>query len=209
MNRILGVLISGRGSNLQAIIDAIGAGRLDARIGLVISNRPGAQGLDRARTAGIETLVIDHRSFPTREAFDTAAVFELKQRSVGLVCLAGFMRLLSPAFIGAFPNAILNIHPALLPAFPGLDAQRQAWAHGVKISGATVHLVTTELDAGPIVVQAAVEVRDDDTPETLAARILVEEHRIYPEAIRIVLEGRWRLDGRRFVRGCTPDRDSE
>ena len=201
MNRILGVLISGRGSNLQAIIDAIGAGRLDARIGLVISNRPGAQGLDRARTAGIETLVIDHRSFPTREAFDTAAVFELKQRSVGLVCLAGFMRLLSPAFIGAFPNAILNIHPALLPAFPGLDAQRQAWAHGVKISGATVHLVTTELDAGPIVVQAAIEVRDDDTPETLAARILVEEHRIYPEAIRIVLEGRWRLDGRRFVRG--------
>ena len=200
MNRILGVLISGRGSNLQAIIDAIGAGRLDARIGLVISNRPGAQGLDRARTAGIETLVIDHRSFPTREAFDTAAVFELKQRSVGLVCLAGFMRLLSPAFIGAFPNAILNIHPALLPAFPGLDAQRQAWAHGVKISGATVHLVTTELDAGPIVVQAAIEVRDDDTPETLAARILVEEHRIYPEAIRIVLEGRWRLDGRRFVR---------
>jgi phosphoribosylglycinamide formyltransferase 1 len=201
MNRILGVLISGRGSNLQAIIDAIGAGRLDARIGLVISNRAGAQGLDRTRTAGIETLVIDHRSFPTREAFDTAAVFELKQRSVGLVCLAGFMRLLSPAFIGAFPNAILNIHPALLPAFPGLDAQRQAWAHGVKISGATVHLVTTELDAGPIVVQAAVEVRDDDTPETLAARILVEEHRIYPEAIRIVLEGRWRLDGRRFVRG--------
>jgi len=201
MNRILGVLISGRGSNLQAIIDAIGAGRLDARIGLVISNRPGARGLDRARTAGIETLVIDHRSFPTREAFDTAAVFELKQRSVGLVCLAGFMRLLSPAFIGAFPNAILNIHPALLPAFPGLDAQRQAWAHGVKISGATVHLVTTELDAGPIVVQAAIEVRDDDTPETLAARILVEEHRIYPEAIRIVLEGRWRLDGRRFVRG--------
>jgi len=201
MNRILGVLISGRGSNLQAIIDAIGAGRLDARIGLVISNRPGAQGLDRARTAGIETLVIDHRSYPTREAFDTAAVFELKQRSVGLVCLAGFMRLLSPAFIGAFPNAILNIHPALLPAFPGLDAQRQAWAHGVKISGATVHLVTTELDAGPIVVQAAVEVRDDDTPETLAARILVEEHRIYPEAIRIVLEGRWRLGGRRFVRG--------
>ena len=200
MNRILGVLISGRGSNLQAIIDAIGAGRLDARIGLVISNRPGARGLDRARTAGIETLVIDHRSYPTREAFDTAAVFELKQRSVGLVCLAGFMRLLSPAFIGAFPNAILNIHPALLPAFPGLDAQRQAWAHGVKISGATVHLVTTELDAGPIVVQAAVEVRDDDTTETLAARILVEEHRIYPEAIRIVLEGRWRLDGRRFVR---------
>jgi len=208
MNRILGVLISGRGSNLQAIIDAIGAGRLDARIGLVISNRPGAQGLDRARTAGIETLVIDHRSFPTREAFDMAAVFELKQRGVGLVCLAGFMRLLSPAFIGAFPNAILNIHPALLPAFPGLDAQRQAWAHGVTISGATVHLVTTELDAGPIVAQAAVEVRDDDTPETLAARILVEEHRIYPEAIRIVLEGRWRLDGRRFVRGCTRVRDS-
>ena len=199
MNRVLGVLVSGRGSNLQAIIDAIGAGRLDARIGLVVSNRPGAQGLDRAGRAGIETLVVDHRSFPSREAFDLTVVRELKQRGVGLVCLAGFMRLLSPAFVQAFPNAILNIHPALLPAFPGLEAQHQAWEHGVKISGATVHLVTNELDAGPIVLQAAVPVLDDDTAESLAARILAEEHRIYPEAIRIVLEGRWRLEGRRFL----------
>jgi phosphoribosylglycinamide formyltransferase-1 len=200
MNRVLGVLISGRGSNLQAIIDAIAAGRLDARIGIVISNRVGAQGLERAHKAGIETLVIDHRAFPNREAFDRAVVGELKRREVGLVCLAGFMRLLSPAFIEAFPNAILNIHPALLPAFPGLDAQHQAWEHGVKISGATVHLVTAELDAGPIVVQAPVPVGEDDTPETLAARILVEEHRIYAEAIGIVLDGKWRLEGRRFVR---------
>jgi phosphoribosylglycinamide formyltransferase-1 len=200
MNRVLGVLISGRGSNLQAIIDAIAAGRLDARIGMALSNRAGAQGLERARKAGIETLVIDHCAFPSREAFDRAVVAELKRREVGLVCLAGFMRLLSPAFIEAFPNAILNIHPALLPAFPGLDAQHQAWQHGVKISGATVHLVTAELDAGPIVVQAAVPVREDDTPETLAARILVEEHRIYAEAIGIVLGGKWRLEGRRFVR---------
>jgi phosphoribosylglycinamide formyltransferase-1 len=200
MNRVIGVLISGRGSNLQAIIDAIAAGGLNARIGIVISNRAGAQGLERARAAGIETLVIDHRAFPSREAFDRAVVGELKRREVDLVCLAGFMRLLSPAFVDAFPNAILNIHPALLPAFPGLDAQHQAWQHGVKISGATVHLVTTELDAGPIVVQAAVPVRDDDTPETLAARILVEEHRIYAEAIGIVLDGRWRIEGRRFVR---------
>jgi phosphoribosylglycinamide formyltransferase-1 len=200
MNRVLGVLISGRGSNLQAIIDAIAAGRLDARIGLVVSNRVGAQGLERAQKAGIETLVLDHRTFPSREAFDLAVVAELKARGVGLVCLAGFMRLLSPAFINAFPNAVLNIHPALLPAFPGLEAQHLAWRHGVKISGATVHLVTPELDAGPIVLQAAVPVADDDTPETLSARILVEEHRIYPEAIGIVLGGKWRLDGRRFVR---------
>jgi phosphoribosylglycinamide formyltransferase-1 len=201
MDRVLGVLISGRGSNLQAIIDAIEAGRLDARIGLVVSNRAGAQGLERARTARIDTLVIDHHAYPSREAFDLAVVGELKQRGVGLVCLAGFMRLLSPAFISAFPNAILNIHPALLPAFPGLDGQRQAWQHGVKISGATVHLVTAELDAGPIVLQVAVPVRDDDTPDTLAARILAEEHRIYSEAIGIVLDGNWRLEGRRFIRG--------
>lgn len=200
MSGVLGVLISGRGSNLQAIIDASAAGRLDARIALVVSNRPGAQGLERAGRAGIETLVVDHRRFPSREAFDLAVVRELKQRGVGLVCLAGFMRLLSPAFVQAFPNAILNIHPALLPAFPGLEAQHQAWEHGVKISGATVHLVTDELDAGPIVLQAAVPVRDDDSAGSLAARILAEEHRIYPEAIRIVLDGRWHLEGRRFLR---------
>ncbi len=202
-NRTLGVLISGRGSNLQAIIDAIAAGALDARIAVVISNRPGAAGLARAEAAGVEALTIPHRAYSTREEYDRVVVEELKRRRVALVCLAGFMRLLSPVFIDSFPNAILNIHPSLLPAFPGLEAQRQALAHGVQVSGATVHLVTGELDGGPIVVQAAVPVRDDDTPETLAARILVEEHRLYPEAIRIVLDGGWQVIGRRFVRHAT------
>lgn len=204
MKPVLGVLISGRGSNLQAILDAIADGRLDARVAVVISNRADAAGLERARTAGIETLVIDHRDttrFPTRGDYDRELVTELKARGVGLVCLAGFMRLLSREFIRGFPNAILNIHPSLLPAFPGLNAQHQAWAHGVKVSGATVHLVTEELDAGPIVLQRAVSVLPNDTAETLASRILVEEHMLYPEAIRIVLEGQWHLDGRRFVRG--------
>jgi phosphoribosylglycinamide formyltransferase 1 len=200
MSRNLGVLISGRGSNLQAIIDAIAGGRLDARIALVISNRAGAAGLDRARAAGIEALTIGHRDYATREEYDAVLVRELRRRGVDLVCLAGFMRLLSPVFVDAFPNAILNIHPALLPAFPGVDAQHQAWAHGVKVSGATVHLVTCELDGGPIVLQRTVAVLDDDTPETLAARILVEEHRAYPEAIEIVLDGGWKVEGRRFLR---------
>jgi phosphoribosylglycinamide formyltransferase-1 len=202
MTRTLGVLISGRGSNLQAIIDAIAAGRLEARIAVVISNRADAAGLERARAAGLETLVLDHRDkarYASREDYDRALVAELKARHVGLVCLAGFMRLLSPVFITAFPNGILNIHPSLLPSFPGLDAQVQAWEHGVKVSGATVHLVTADLDAGPIVLQRAVPVADDDTPETLAARILIEEHKLYPEAIRLVLDGGWRLDGRRFL----------
>ena len=199
-NRRIGVLISGRGSNLQAVIDSIAAGRLDAVIAVVISNRADAAGLERARAAGIETLYIDHKKYPSREAFDLAVVGELQQRDVSLVCLAGFMRLLSAAFVAAFPNRILNIHPSLLPAFPGLDGQRQAWEYGVKASGATVHIVTPELDAGPIVRQAVVLVRDDDTPDMLAARILVEEHRIYPEAIGIMLDGGWRVEGRRFVR---------
>jgi phosphoribosylglycinamide formyltransferase-1 len=196
---IIGVLISGRGSNLQAIIDAVAAGRLDARIGVVVSNRAGAAGLERARAAGIETLVLSHREFASREDYDHALVGELRARGVQVVCLAGFMRLLSAVFIDAFPNAVLNVHPSLLPAFPGVDAQHQALAHGVKVAGATVHLVTPELDAGPIVLQAAVPVRDDDTDETLSARILVEEHRLYPEALRIVLAGGWHVDGRRFV----------
>ncbi len=207
MNRTLGILISGRGSNLQAIIDAIAAGRLDARIAVVVSNRAGAAGLERARAAGVETLVLDHRDrarYPSREDYDRAIVAELRARHVGLVCLAGFMRLLTPAFVNAFPNGVLNIHPSLLPSFPGLDAQVQAWEHGVKVSGVTVHLVTADLDAGPIVLQRAVPVSDDDTPETLAARILVEEHRLYPEAIRLVLDGAWRLDGRRFLGGRQP-----
>ena len=199
-NRRIGVLISGRGSNLQAAIDSIAAGRLDAEIAVVISNKADAAGLERARAVGIETLYINHKDYPSREAFDLAVVGELRQRDVALVCLAGFMRLLSAAFVEAFPNRILNIHPSLLPAFPGLDGQRQAWEYGVKASGATVHIVTPELDAGPIVRQAVVLVRDDDTPDMLAARILVEEHRIYPEAIGIMLAGGWRVEGRRFIR---------
>lgn len=193
------MLISGRGSNLQAIIDAVGDGRLDATIAVVISSRAGAPGLERARAAGIETLVLPHRGWPSREDCDRALVSELERRGVALVCLAGFMRLLTPVFVEAFPSAILNVHPSLLPAFPGIDAQRQAIEHGVKLSGATVHFVTAELDAGPIVLQSAVPVLADDTADTLAARILVEEHRLYPDAIRLVLDGGWRLDGRRFV----------
>jgi phosphoribosylglycinamide formyltransferase 1 len=192
----IGVLISGRGSNLQAIIDAVDGGRLDARIAVVISNRPEAAGLERARRAGIETLVLSHKAYPDRVAYDRVLASTLKERGVTLVCLAGFMRLLSADFIRAFPNAVLNIHPSLLPAFPGLDAQQQAVAHGVKVSGATVHFVTPELDAGPIVLQAPVTVRDDDTAESLSERILEQEHRIYPEAIDLVLAGGWTIDGR-------------
>jgi phosphoribosylglycinamide formyltransferase-1 len=194
----IGVLISGRGSNLQALIDARTRGSIGADIALVVSNRRDAPGLERARAAGIETLVVDHKPFPSRDAFDRTLADELRARGVSLVCLAGFMRLIGPPLLQAFPDAILNVHPSLLPAFPGVDAQRQALEHGVKIAGATVHLVTGELDAGPIIVQASVPVLDGDTAETLSARILVEEHRIYPEAVRIVLDRGWRLDGRRF-----------
>lgn len=192
---LIAVLISGRGSNLQALI----AAGLPARIRVVVSNVSGADGLDRARAAGIETLVIPHRDFASRDAFDRALAAELKTRGVTLVCLAGFMRRLGPAFCEAFPHAILNIHPSLLPAFPGVDAQAQAFRHGVKVSGATVHFVTPELDAGPILMQATVPVQDDDTAESLAARILVEEHRLYPEAVKRVLAGGWHVDGRRVV----------
>jgi phosphoribosylglycinamide formyltransferase 1 len=198
-NRNVGVLISGRGSNLQAIICAVAEGRLDARLAVVISNRADAAGLQKARDAGIETVCLSHRDFAAREDYDRRLVEELRARDVRLVCLAGFMRLLSPVLVGAFPNAILNIHPSLLPAFPGLDAQHQAWQHGVKVTGATVHLVDCDLDAGPIVLQSAVPVLDTDTADTLAARILIEEHRIYPEAIRMILAGGWRIVGRRFV----------
>jgi phosphoribosylglycinamide formyltransferase-1 len=201
VNRTLGVLISGRGSNLQAIIDAVAAGRLDARIAAVISNRPEAQGLERANAAGLETLCMSHKGHASRDDYDRALAAALRERGVNLVCLAGFMRLLGPSFLDAFPNAVLNVHPSLLPAFPGLDAQHQAWAHGAKVSGVTVHLVDRDLDAGPIVLQAAVPVLEHDTPESLAARILVEEHRVYPEAIRLVLEGRWKIEGRRFLSG--------
>ena len=196
----IGVLISGRGSNLQALIDAIAAGTLSARIVIVISNRAEAPGLDRARAAGIETLTLDHREFKSRDAFDAALVREMKTRGVALVCLAGFMRLIGTPMLEAFPSAILNVHPSLLPAFPGVSAQAQAIVHGVKVSGATVHLVTGELDGGPIVLQAAVAVEETDTEDRLAARILEVEHRLYPEAVRIVLSGQWRLAGRRFIR---------
>lgn len=198
-NRRIGVLISGRGSNLQAIIDSIADGRLDATIAVVISNRADAAGLERAQRAGIETLRIDHRSYASRAAFDRAVAGELRKRDVALVCLAGFMRLLSAEFVDAFPNRILNVHPSLLPAFPGLNGQAQAWEYGVKVSGATVHVVTAELDAGPIVRQAVVPVEAADTVDTLAARILAAEHRIYPEAIGIMLDGGWRIAGRRFI----------
>jgi phosphoribosylglycinamide formyltransferase 1 len=196
----IGVLISGRGSNLQALIDAIDEGRLPARIAIVLSNRADAGGLERAHAAGIQTLVVDHRILPTRDDFDRVLANELRSRQVSLVCLAGFMRLVGAPLLDAFPNAILNVHPSLLPAFPGVESQRQALDYGVKVAGATVHLVTAELDGGPIVLQSAVPVRDDDTAETLSARILIEEHRIYPEAAKIVLAGGWRIEGRRFVR---------
>jgi phosphoribosylglycinamide formyltransferase 1 len=197
--RALAVLISGRGTNLQAIIDAVGEGRLSADLRVVMSDRAGAGGLARAHAAGIETVVVERAAFRAREAFDLALAASLRERGVRLVCLAGFMRLLGPRFVEAFPEAILNIHPSLLPSFPGLHAQRQALAHGVKVSGATVHLVTTELDAGPIVLQGAVTVHDDDTEASLSARILAVEHRLYPEAIGLVLDGGWRIEGRRFV----------
>lgn len=199
MRPALGVLISGRGSNLQALIDAIAEGRLDAQIRVVISNVADAAGLARAEAAGIETLVMPHRAAPSRAAYDLALVDALAARSVSLVCLAGFMRLLGPDFCNAFPNGILNIHPSLLPAFPGTHAQRQAIEHGVKIAGATVHFVTPELDAGPIVAQGSVPVLDEDTEDTLSARILEVEHRLYPEAVQRVLDGTWRLDGRRVL----------
>jgi phosphoribosylglycinamide formyltransferase-1 len=200
MNRRIAVLISGRGSNLQALIDAVSQRRLDAEIAIVISNRADAPGLERARAARIETLTLPHRDFATRDAFEAALVRELRARDVTLVCLAGFMRLLGATFLDAFANRILNIHPSLLPAFPGVDAQRQALEHGAKVAGATVHFVTGELDGGPIVTQRAIPVRDDDTVDTLAAHILDVEHAIYPEAVGLVLDGGWAIDGRRFRR---------
>jgi phosphoribosylglycinamide formyltransferase-1 len=195
----LGVLISGRGSNLGAIVQAIDDGRLEARIAIVVSNRAGAPGLDIARAASIETIVMPHRDYATRAAYDQALVDSLRSRGVRLVCLAGFMRRLGPDFCAGFPDAVLNVHPSLLPAFPGVDAQRQALEHGVRVSGATVHFVTPDLDAGPIVLQEAVPVLDDDDEASLAARILEVEHRVYPAAIARVIAGGWRIEGRRVV----------
>jgi phosphoribosylglycinamide formyltransferase-1 len=200
----IGILISGRGSNLQAIIDASHRRPLGAPIALVVSNNRSAAGLARAAAAGIATVVLPHKDWPSRADYDRALVATLRERGVTLVCLAGFMRLLGPTFIEAFPSRILNVHPSLLPAFPGVDAQRQAIEHGVRVSGATVHLVTAELDAGPIILQSAVPVLPGDSVETLASRILIEEHKLYPEAIRTILEGGWRVEGRRFIPRSEP-----
>lgn len=195
----LGVLVSGRGSNLQALIDASVAGKLgSASIAVVLSNVEDAFALERARRANIQTCVVDHRGWPSRDDFDRAVVRELERHEVDLVCLAGFMRKLGRPLLDAYPSAILNIHPSLLPSFPGLHPQRQALAHGVKVSGVTVHLVTDDLDAGPIVVQRTVPVLDGDTEETLAARILHEEHLAYPEAVRMLLKG-GHVEGRRWI----------
>jgi phosphoribosylglycinamide formyltransferase-1 len=200
----IGVLLSGRGSNFEALAESVAAGRIPgAEIALVISNREGAPGLESAKARGIPARVIPSKGLE-REAYDRLVVAELHRARVELVCLAGFMRLLSPYFIAAFPQRILNIHPSLLPSFPGLEAQRQALEYGVKFSGCTVHLVDENLDAGPIVAQAVVPVRDDDTAETLAARILAEEHRIYTEAVRLILSGQYRLEGRRLVTLANP-----
>ena len=195
----LAVLISGRGSNLKAIVEAIAEGRLRARVAVVISNRADAPGLSVASAAAIETRVMPHGDYASRDAYDQALVDEIATHRVKLVCLAGFMRRLGPSFCAAFPNAMLNVHPSLLPSFPGTNAQRQAFDHGVKVTGVTVHFGTPELDAGPIVMQAAVPVLEDDTAESLATRMLKVEHEIYPQAIQRVLDGGWTIEGRRVI----------
>lgn len=195
----LGVLISGGGTNLQSIIDAIEAKRLDAAVRLVISNKESAYGLVRAKNHGIPTEVLDHKQFSSREAYDEAIVKLLQGRGVELVVLAGFMRLLSPVLVKAYSNRIMNIHPALLPAFPGLHGQKQAIEYGVRFAGCTVHFVNEECDQGPVIIQAVVPAYPDDTEETLSARILKQEHRIYPRAIQLYSEGRLRVEGRRVL----------
>lgn len=196
----LGILLSGRGSNFEAIADSVAAGRIDATISIVLSNRPEARGLEVARARGLNAVCLPSKGLD-REVYDRMVVEELKKNQVDLVCLAGFMRLLSAYFVREFPLRVLNIHPSLLPAFPGLDAQHQAVEHGVKVSGCTVHFVDENLDSGPIIIQTPVPVLDNDTAETLSARILKEEHRIYTEAIRIVLSGDFRIEGRRVITG--------
>ena len=194
----LGILLSGRGSNFEAIADNVAKGLIPAEVAVVVSNNPSAAGLEKARARGIPAVVIPSKGME-REAYDRLVVAELQKHQVDLVCLAGFMRLLSAWFVRQFPNRILNIHPALLPSFPGLEAQRQALEHGVKITGCTVHFVDEFLDAGPIVMQAAVDVLDADTEESLSARILEQEHRIYTAAINLVLSGQCRVEGRRVL----------
>jgi len=199
MKKRIAVLLSSRGSNFEALADSVAAGRIpNAEIALVLSNREGAQGIDKARARGLETRVIPSKGLE-RETYDKLVVAALKEQNVDLVCLAGYMRLLSAYFVAAFPGRILNIHPSLLPAFPGLESQRQALEHGAKFSGCTVHFVDENLDAGPIILQAVVPIQDSDTESTLSERVLREEHRIYSEAVRIVLEGRFRIEGRRVL----------
>ncbi len=195
----IGILISGRGSNMNSIIEATQRGDIKADVALVISNEKKAAGLEKAQKMGIETIIIDHRDSKTREEHDKKMVQELRKREVDLVCLAGYMRLLSPYFVQEFRNRIMNIHPALLPAFPGLNVQQKAVDYGVKFSGCTVHFVDEEVDHGPIIVQSVVPVSDDDTGETLAAKILKEEHKIYPEAVRLFFEGSLNIKGRRVL----------
>ena len=198
--RRVGILISGRGSNMTALADAVAGRRVPgARISLVVSDKPLAAGLDAARARGIETAVVERRG-RTREEHEREIIGVLHERGVELVCLAGFMRLLSPCFVGEFRGRVLNVHPSLLPAFPGLDAQRQAVEHGVRVSGCTVHFVDESLDGGPIITQRAVAVEDSDTEATLSARILAEEHRAYPEALALVVGGRYEVTGRRVIR---------
>jgi phosphoribosylglycinamide formyltransferase 1 len=199
MKKRIGVLLSGRGSNFEALADSVSNGRVpNAEIAIVISHREGAPGIDRARARGIDARVIPSKGLD-REVYDRQVVAVLNEKKIDLVCLAGYMRLLSSHFVQAFRDRILNIHPSLLPAFPGLEAQRQALEHGAKFAGCTVHFVDENLDAGPIILQAAVPIRDSDTVDSLSARILAEEHRIYSEAVRIVLEGRYQIEGRRVV----------
>jgi len=195
----LGILLSGRGSNFEAISDNVAAGRIPAEIVVVISNRAQARGLELARERGLNAVCIPSKGLE-REDYDRLLIAELRKNRVDLVCLAGFMRILSAAFVREFRNQVLNIHPSLLPSFPGLDAQHQAIEHGAKVSGCTVHFVDEGPDTGPIVKQAAVEILDEDTADTLAARILTQEHRIYTEAINFVLEGNYRIEGRRVLR---------
>lgn len=199
MTTRLGVLLSGRGSNFLALHGAIGTGEVPAEIALVLSNVAEAPGLAKARELGLPTEALPQGEYPDRESHEQAVLDRLRQAEVDWVCLAGYMRVLSPSFLGAFPQRIVNIHPSLLPSFPGLHAQRQALEHGVRISGCTVHLVDEGVDSGPIVVQRAVPVRDGDTEDTLAARILEQEHRAYPEALRRLLTEVWEVRGRRLV----------
>jgi len=199
MTKRIGVLLSGRGSNFEALADSVAAGRIpNAEIAIVVSNREGAPGIERAKARGIAAKVIPSKGLE-REVFDRQVATVLQEARVDLVCLAGYMRLLSPYFVAAFPQRILNIHPSLLPSFPGLEAQKQALDYGAKFSGCTVHFVDENLDAGPILLQSAVSIEDADTVESLSARILKEEHRIYTEAVKIVLEGNYKIIGRRVI----------